>query len=364
MENIKILKTFFKVSDFVSWKKQGSLNLSPNFQRRPVWQPGAKSYLIDTIVRNLPIPIIFLRDCNTDLNTLELKREVVDGQQRIRTIISYIKPSLLEDYDENKDDFVIKSNHNKEIAGKKFDELDDKYKRTILDYQFDVHILPSDIEDREVYDIFRRMNATGVKLNEQELRNAQFYGDFKTAMYDLASEQLNKWQEWGLFTNSDIARMREVEFISDLAIFIKYGIKQKNSKVIDDIYKYYEEQEDLDDGENIYLEIEIIKSRFRSVINTIDDLIGDKINSTLYKNKTLFYSLFVNIYDIQFGIESSLKKGKANVVSKDVVPGIIKCSDLISSSKAPIDVLNSYERRTTGLGSRKMLVDFLKNKIK
>ncbi len=78
---------FYKIIEFVSWYRDGILTLTPKFQRRSVWQSGAKSYLIDTIVRGLPIPIILLRD-KIDANNLKVQREVIDGQQRLRTVIA------------------------------------------------------------------------------------------------------------------------------------------------------------------------------------------------------------------------------------------------------------------------------------
>src|SRR4051812_21042272 len=59
-------RTLYTVSDFVTWYKEGSLILNPDFQRRSVWKPGAKSFLIDTIMRGLPIPIILIRELATD----------------------------------------------------------------------------------------------------------------------------------------------------------------------------------------------------------------------------------------------------------------------------------------------------------
>src|SRR6185503_2856940 len=105
--------------------KGENLKLAPEFQRRAVWRPGAKSFLIDTIVRDLPIPIIFLRDRRSDTRTLEPQREVVDGQQRLRTVVAYIAPTLLEDFDADRDPFKVKEVHNAELAGKTFAELDD-----------------------------------------------------------------------------------------------------------------------------------------------------------------------------------------------------------------------------------------------
>ena len=196
--NKNISKTVYKVNDFISWQRTNSLILSPSFQRRSVWPQAAKSLLVDTVVRGLPMPIIFLRE-RTDLKTLEPIREVVDGQQRLRTLLAFIDPSSLIGYEVSKDSFVVKKTHNEDIAGKHFAQLDATIRRQILNYDFSVHILPSDTDDRDVLQIFARMNSSGVKLNSQELRNAEFYGAFKTLSYILAYEQLDRWRKWGIF---------------------------------------------------------------------------------------------------------------------------------------------------------------------
>ena len=190
MDGIDISRTQYRVSDFISWQRSKTLVLSPSFQRRAVWKPGAKSYLIDTIARGLPIPIIFLRDQRSDLSSLEPKREVVDGQQRLRTLIAYIDPSLLDDYKPGVDDFQVDLIHNKQLGGRSFRQLPSRIQQSILDYQFSVHVLSSSVDDREVLSIFARMNSTGVKLNAQELRNAEFYGAFKTSIYRTAATHL------------------------------------------------------------------------------------------------------------------------------------------------------------------------------
>jgi hypothetical protein len=157
-------------------------------------------------VRGLPIPIIILREQRTDLSSLEPRREVVDGQQRIRTLFSYVDPTLLPDFKPSQDAFTVRPIHNEEIAGKAFSDLSPQMQHNILDYEFSVHILPAGTDDREVLQIFSRLNATGIKLNYQELRNAEFVGEFKTSMYELASEQLFRWRKWGVFTEYNIAR--------------------------------------------------------------------------------------------------------------------------------------------------------------
>lgn len=83
MDASEIKRTTFSVSDFLSWQKDGTLELSPPFQRRSVWNEGAKSYLVDTVSKGLPTPLIFIRD-QIDLDALKHRREVIDGQQRLR----------------------------------------------------------------------------------------------------------------------------------------------------------------------------------------------------------------------------------------------------------------------------------------
>src|SRR5665213_24493 len=170
---MNIQKTFYKVADYVTWLKNGQLRLAPEFQRRAVWKSGAKSFLMDTIIRGLPIPIIFLRDKRTSTDSYEPVREIIDGQQRIRTVLSFVCPEYLTDFNPLRDSFTVTKAHNKEIAGRSFNQLDLDIKRQILDYEFDSHILPSRIDDREIIQIFRRMNSTSYTVNKQELRNSE-----------------------------------------------------------------------------------------------------------------------------------------------------------------------------------------------
>ena len=48
----------YSINDFIEWDDRGQLEISPKFQRRSVWSPQAKSYLIDTILKDKPLPKI------------------------------------------------------------------------------------------------------------------------------------------------------------------------------------------------------------------------------------------------------------------------------------------------------------------
>lgn len=355
MKTLDIAKTVYKVSDFLSWQKAGSLVLSPSFQRRPVWESGAKSFLIDTVVRGLPMPIIFLREQKSDLTSFEPKREVVDGQQRIRTLISYIAHLLLKDLNEDRDIFTVKKSHNKELYGKKFIELPNEIQQQILDYEFSVHILPSRTDDREVLEIFARMNATGVKLNDQELRNATYYGEFKTSTYRIASAQLNRWRLWKIFTENNIARMEEVELASEFAMFMLKGLTGKSQSSINTLYK---------DKDAEYLECSEIERRFGIVMDTIDNAFGKELKYLPFSKKTLFYTLFAFIYDCHFGVKSHLKKIAHKSISPNVIAKVKLIAKRIEDKTAPEAVLEAATRRTTNIDSRRKLFDYLVKEAK
>lgn len=84
----------YSINDFLEWQVNNQLELNPKFQRRSVWSDRARSYLMDTIVRGKPIPKIFIRQ-KINPTTKASIREVVDGQQRLRTILSYLNDGFM-----------------------------------------------------------------------------------------------------------------------------------------------------------------------------------------------------------------------------------------------------------------------------
>ena len=80
----------YSINDFRGWNDRKELELQPEFQCRSVWSDKARSYLMDSVVRGKPIPKIFIRQ-DIDPKTKKTVREVVDGQQRLRTIFSFLR---------------------------------------------------------------------------------------------------------------------------------------------------------------------------------------------------------------------------------------------------------------------------------
>ena len=351
MREIDVRKTQFSVADFMAWQKDGTLSLKPAFQRRSVWKPGAKSYFIDTVVRGLPVPIIYLRQ-RLNLSSQTPAREVVDGQQRLRTILAFVNPSLLPDYSPIHDFFQIQKAHNRDLAGLRFDDLSDHHRRRLLEYEFSTHVLPASVEDRDVLEIFARLNATGEKLNHQELRNAEHFGEFKTLMYSLAHEQLERWTTWGIFKADQICRMKEVELTSDLAINIIEGLTGKTQARIDRFYK---------ENDSEFAHADELSKRFRSTMEQIDSLLGQEISSTVYASEIHFFTLFLFCYDRLYELGSDLKSPKqAHQFHHDLREVLLRIGDDFENQKVPAAVLDSVRRAAADLGRRRTRLSYVK----
>ena len=131
--------------------------------------------------------------------------------------------------------------------------------------------------------IFARLNTHSVRLNNQELRNGKYFGDFKQSIYNLAFEHLEFWRNNKIFTEQAIARMNEVELVSELVIATLDGVQDKK-KSIDGFYSRY------DEDFPIRREVE---DKFRSVVDALNDAVGEDLAETEFRRiPLLFYSLF------------------------------------------------------------------------
>lgn len=266
----------YSVSDFAEWRDSGLLVLSPEFQRRAVWTTKAKSYLIDTVLRGKPMPKVLITQSLVDGRNV---RTVVDGQQRLRAILEYLS-----------DDFAVMKTHNPEHAGMKYSDLPEETKLEFWQYEIGVDVL-FDTELSELLDIFSRLNTYSVKLNTTELLNATYLGEFKTAVHDLGHAYAQFLLESRVMTNTQIARMGEVELAADLLGALMEGISPR--KAIPAFYKKYDDHADgLADAVEIY-------KKTMSFIGEIFE--PEELAASNFHRTHLFYSLFLSIANLLTG---------------------------------------------------------------
>lgn len=279
---LQIEKATVPVIDFLDWQRQGSLELRPFYQRRSVWNPRIKSLLIDSILRGFPLPLVFLHR-SVNLETTRPMRHVVDGQQRLRTILSFIDIDSISDADENDRVTVLRS-HNSTYSNTPFERLPSDIQQQFLHTTLSVNILPPSVGDAKILEIFQRMNSTGLKLTSQEIRNASFHGEFKDSSYALAYAQHQRWIDWKIFNPQAIAQMKEVELAADLMGFLVRGPGPRSKSAIDKLYEQYEEAFD-----SRYQ----IEESFSSTFDLLETVYGSP-NSYIRRFRTTawFYAVF------------------------------------------------------------------------
>jgi hypothetical protein len=260
----------YSVADFLEWQGNNLLDLSPKFQRRGVWTRAAKSFLIDTILRGKPMPKVLLTQ---DLIGKKNVRTVVDGQQRIRTILEFVSGG-----------FTVLSTHNAEHAGKRFSELDEDTQGEILQYEVGVDLLYN-VSLADMLDIFARINTYSVTLNTQEKLNAKYLGVFKTAAYELGFAYVTYLLDGGVLTEKGVSRMGEAQLASDLLVSLVGGVQ-----TVKHIEKYYRDYEKLESvPQNMLDAADLYKKsmQFIGAIYTAEDL-----KNTNWSRPPWFYTLF------------------------------------------------------------------------
>lgn len=237
----------FRISDFIEWHDAKSLKLNPDFQRGSVWTPAARILLIDTILRGLPVPKIFIRS-KIDRESKRAIREVVDGQQRLRAIIDFAA------------DKITLSKRAREFSGLKFSTLSDELQDHFLQYPLAVDQLVN-ADDRLVLDIFARLNSYNVKLIPSELRHAEYQGDFKWSAHEEASKYFEYWDQYGIFSHREMVRMLNDSLVAEMYGAILDGVQDGGAPKIESLYKKYDESDEFDR--------EDIENKFETVLDFV-----------------------------------------------------------------------------------------------
>ena len=160
---VEWLSSSHPISDIRDWSRRHRLELRPDYQRKEVWSKAAKIMLMDTILRNVPMPKIFLQAILRDQDTYRI---VIDGQQRLTAILDYLGGR-----------FALDAPYEGEHAGKRFSELPATVQNEILNYKVDVNEIRNATPD-VIRDIYSRVNKYTVQLTKQELRRADYPGAF------------------------------------------------------------------------------------------------------------------------------------------------------------------------------------------
>ncbi|MEX2150528.1 MAG: DUF262 domain-containing protein [Steroidobacteraceae bacterium] len=226
---MKIDEGKYSIAEIIDWFKHRQLVVNTDYQRGGgLWPPAAKSYFIDTILREFPFPKVYFHE-RLDPATKRPRREIVDGQQRISTIVAF-----------HDGEFALSANA-REFSGRRFADLEDPVKDGFLAYTVSVDVIRN-AERAEILQMFRRMNAFTLPLNAAEKRHSEYFGQFKDWVNLVLDRFGAMFVEWGVQTSRQIVRMGDAELVADIALAVEEGIVSTSPKKLRDLYERYDKE--------------------------------------------------------------------------------------------------------------------------
>lgn len=145
----------------------------PEIQREYVWDNGKASRLVESLILNIPIPVLYFAE------TAEAKYEIIDGHQRVRSIVRYLANEF------SLSGLAVL----REYKGLRFHQLPEREQRFFKMRTLRVVIISIDSHPNMKFEIFERLNTGAISLNAQELRNSIYRGPFNALLHDLAKNR-------------------------------------------------------------------------------------------------------------------------------------------------------------------------------
>ncbi len=168
-------------ADLFRLQQSGKLNIQPDYQREIVWPPSSQTRFIDSLAKQLPIPSMCISlDYKTD------KREVVDGLQRMSSIIRFLED---QEWRLSKLDDIDPKISNKKVSyvREKHREIYERVENTTIP----ITVIRCDLSKRNhqeyLFTIFHRLNTGGSKLSNQEIRNCIYNGSFNELLKEIVA---------------------------------------------------------------------------------------------------------------------------------------------------------------------------------
>ena len=242
------------VNELLEKYNKGALDLNPSYQRRFIWSLKDQQTLIESLNKGYAIPNIFLFEKKVG------KYEMVDGQQRTRTILGFINQQF------------------KTFDGKLYSKSEFK---DLLDYQIAVIVIEEIEYDENIENFYTLVNKAGVHLNRPELKKAEY---FETKFLKLVTEiaESDNFKKLALFSDTTSKRMIDIDFISELVTLLIEGNTDKKTMVDRKFEKDINE-----------VEYELYLESFNTVLNRLNILNTIyPLNKTRYKQRNDFYTLF------------------------------------------------------------------------
>jgi Protein of unknown function DUF262 len=268
------------VGDYCKALNENLITVNDDYQRNAgIWASYARSFFIESILLEYPIPKIFLYS-KVDLKARSTIKEIVDGQQRSHTLqLFYNKKFRLSSKIETE-----------ELKGKSYNQLSEEFQSRFISYSLPIDEFRG-VQPAQIQDSFRRMNSSNVPLNDEEQRNAKFQGPFKWFIQRVANRFSEPLRAAGVLSRRDIIRMADNRLYAEIIHTLLNGFITTKATQIDALYRRFNSAFEEEDKIFDYLEFGINRA------------IGELITSeNEMKRGYMFQTIATVIIDQQFNL--------------------------------------------------------------
>lgn len=268
------------ISWFIDLDNRGQLDLNPPYQRRSVWTASDRKFFLDTMFRNYPCPPIFIHKSIDDDGLVTY--HVVDGKQRIETILLFAKNKIAMD----------KEYGDERLDGLRFKKLDHEMKKVFWNYNVPVDFM--DIDGLDINEVFDRVNRNSRNLERQELRHARYDGWFIRESEGEADDD-GFWELIKVTSKAKAKRMKNVQLVSELLlIIIDKKIKGFDQNYLDEKYAELDSLEEEDSEVQVDLDEYLTKKdRIKDIVKAME--VHNKCITEYAKTNYNLYTLFALI---------------------------------------------------------------------
>lgn len=188
----------------------------PDYQRQYVWKSNNKSLFIESVLLGLPIPFMFFAGCEDG------RLEIIDGAQRMQTLCEFVKGNMK----------LSRLQKLTLFDGFTFSDLSIATQRKFLNRTFRVVVLDEKTTSDVRQDLFNRINTSGVKASDSEIRRGSYPGRLTTFIENCCKNEL---------------------FISLCPISKSKAIRQERFELVLRFFAYLYDYKDFEHEVNLFL---------------------------------------------------------------------------------------------------------------
>lgn len=353
------------IQTIYNWYRSGTLLVNRRYQRKLVWTLPEKQKLIDSILRQYPVPLILLAE---PLGADPAVYEIIDGLQRLHAILSFIENSYTTIGGKvfDTDEFTSAKDQREKgsfITDPELPKLTREEVSRILNYTLPVSIIRN-ASSAVVTDVFSRINSYGHLLSEQERRQAgqlteiarfvrqtacEIRGDVSVdtlPLYqmpeisvDLQRAQAGYsvkagdvfWVRQGILRSTDLRDSLDEQVIADLAMCVATGLVERSKETLDNAFDLSTDSGKEAEARLVAYGTDRLQREIKYCLELVDRIVesGEKqslsrlifANPTNNSFATVFSAIFFAIHELSFGESMALANPKQASAALNNVQG-------------------------------------------